>query len=121
MMPRLADKRVGFFEVRQTDFGTPQHRSVTRSYITRWKLEKKFPDSALSEPVKPIVYYVDPATPAQWIPWIRKGIEDWQPAFESAGFRRAIVARDPPSACGRSRLVARGYPQHAGALVALHD
>ena len=98
MKPRLADKRIGFFEVRQTDFGTPQHRSVTRSYITRWKLEKKFPDSALSEPVKPIVYYVDPATPAQWIPWIRKGIEDWQPAFESAGFRRAIVARDPPSA-----------------------
>ena len=97
MRPRLADKRVGFFEVRQTDFGTPQHRSVTRSYITRWKLEKKFPDSAISEPVKPIVYYVDPATPAQWIPWIRKGIEDWQPAFEAAGFRRAIVARDAPS------------------------
>ena len=98
MRPRLADKRVGFFEVRQTDFGLPQHRSVTRTYITRWKLEKKFPDSAISEPVKPIVYYVDPATPVQWIPWIRKGIEDWQPAFEAAGFRRAIVARDAPSA-----------------------
>ena len=98
MKPRLADKRVGFFELRQTDFGTPQHRSVTRSYITRWKLEKKFPDSAVSEPVKPIVYYMDPATPVQWIPWIRKGIEDWQPAFEAAGFRNAIVARDAPSA-----------------------
>lgn len=97
MMPRLADRRVGFFEVRQTDFGTPQHRSVTRSYITRWRLEKKFPDSALSEPVKPLVYYVDPATPAQWIPWIRKGIEDWQPAFEAAGFRDAIVAKDAPA------------------------
>jgi len=97
MRPRLADRRVGFFEVRQTDFGTPQHRSVTRSYITRWRLEKKHPDSAISEPVKPIVYYIDPATPRQWIPWIRKGIEDWQPAFEAAGFRKAIVARDAPT------------------------
>ena len=98
MMPRLADRRVGFFEVRQTDFGTTQHRSVTRSFITRWRLEKKFPDSAMSEPVKPIVYYIDPATPAQWIPWIKKGVEDWQPAFEAAGFRNAIIAKDPPTA-----------------------
>jgi hypothetical protein len=97
MMPRLADRRVGFFEVRQTDFGTSQHRSVTRSYIARWRLEKKFPDSAISDPVKPLVYYIDPATPTQWIPWIRKGIEDWQPAFEAAGFRNAIVAADAPS------------------------
>jgi hypothetical protein len=98
MKPRLADRRVGFFEVRQTDFGTQQHRSVIRNYITRWKLEKKFPDSAISPPVKPIVYYVDPATPSQWVPWVRKGIEDWQAAFEAAGFRDAIVARDAPSA-----------------------
>jgi hypothetical protein len=96
MMPRLSDKRIGFFEVRQTDFGTVQHRSVTRSYITRWRLEKKFPDSAISESLKPIVYYIDPATPSQWISWIRKGVEDWQPAFEAAGFRRAIIARDAP-------------------------
>jgi len=97
MMPRLADNRVGFFAVRQTDFGTPEHRSVVRSYITRWRLEKKHPDSAVSEPVKPIVYYVDPATPAQWVPWIKRGIEDWQPAFEAAGFRNAIIAKDAPS------------------------
>ncbi|MEO8192354.1 MAG: zinc-dependent metalloprotease [Gemmatimonadales bacterium] len=98
MMARLSDKRVGFFEVRQTDFGTGQHRSVIRSYITRWRLEKKFPDSAVSEPVKPIVYYIDPATPAQWIPWIKRGVEDWQPAFEAAGFRNAIIAKDAPTA-----------------------
>ena len=98
MMPRLSDKRVGFFEVKQTDFGTQQQRAVTRTYITRWKLEKKFPDSAVSDPVRQIVYYVDPATPAQWVPWIRKGIEDWQPAFEAAGFRNAIVARNAPTA-----------------------
>ncbi len=97
MMPRLADKRLSFNEVRQTDFGTPEQRSVTRSYITRWRLEKKFPDSAMSVPVRPIVYYVDPATPKQWIPWIKKGVEDWQPAFAAAGFRRAIIARDAPS------------------------
>lgn len=97
MVPRLADKRVGYFSVTQTDYGTPQQRAVPRSYITRWRLEKKFPDSVVSDPVKPIMYYVDPATPAQWIPWIKKGVEDWQPAFEAAGFRRAIVARDPPA------------------------
>jgi hypothetical protein len=97
MMPRLADKRVGFFNVTQTDYGTTQQRAVARAYITRWRLEKKFPDSALSDPVRPIVYYIDPATPAQWIPWIRKGVEDWQPAFAAAGFRRAIIARDAPS------------------------
>jgi hypothetical protein len=97
MMPRLADKRVGFMEVRQTDVGLPEQRAAVRTYITRWRLEKKFPDSAVSEPIKPIVYYVDPATPTQWIPWIRKGIEDWQVAFEAAGFRNAIVARDAPS------------------------
>ncbi len=97
MMPRLADKRLSFNEVRQTDFGSTEHHSVTRAYITRWRLEKKFEDSALSNPVRPIVYYVDPATPKQWIPWIKKGIEDWQPAFAAAGFRRAIIAREAPS------------------------
>ena len=97
MMPRLADKRVGFMEVRQTDVGVSEQRAAVRTYITRWRLEKKFPDSALSVPVKPIVYYIDPATPTQWIPWVRKGIEDWQIAFEAAGFRDAIVARDAPS------------------------
>ena len=98
MVPRLSDKRIGFFSVTQTDYGTSQPRAVARSYITRWRLEKKSPDSLVSDPVKPIVYYIDPATPAQWIPWIKKGVEDWQPAFEAAGFRRAIVARDAPSA-----------------------
>lgn len=98
MVPRLSDKRVGYFSVTQTDYGTSQPRAVARSYITRWRLERKFPDSLISDPVKPIVYYIDPATPSQWIPWIKKGVEDWQPAFEAAGFRRAIVARDAPSA-----------------------
>ena len=97
MMPRLHDERVGFFSVRKTDYGIDEHRAPQRTYITRWRLEKKDPNAELSEPVKPIVYYVDPATPTKWIPWIKKGIEDWQPAFEAAGFKNAIIAKEAPS------------------------
>jgi len=97
MMPRLFDDRVGYFTVRKTDYGTEEQRAATRTYITRWRLEKKDPGAELSEPIKPIVYYVDPATPTKWIPWIKKGIEDWQPAFEAAGFKHAIIAKEAPS------------------------
>ena len=97
MMPRLYDERVGYFTVRKTDYGIDEHRAPERRYITRWRLEKKDPNADLSEPVKPIVYYVDPATPAKWVPWIKKGIEDWQPAFEAAGFKNAIIAKEAPS------------------------
>ncbi|QQS47591.1 MAG: zinc-dependent metalloprotease [Acidobacteriota bacterium] len=96
MMPRLFDERVGYFSVRQTDYGRDEHRSPQVRYITRWRLEKKDPAAAVSEPVKPIVYYVDPATPSKWVPYIKKGIEDWQPAFEEAGFKRAIIASEAP-------------------------
>jgi len=97
MMPRRWDERVGFFSITQVDFGTTEQRSAERTYITRYRLEKKDPNAALSEPVKPIVYYVDPATPEQWKPWVRKAILDWQPAFEAAGFKNAIIAMDPPA------------------------
>ncbi len=97
MMPRLFDERVGYFSVRKMDYGIDEHRAPQRTYITRWRLEKKDPNAELSDPVKPIVYYVDPATPTKWIPWIKKGIEDWQPAFEAAGFRNAIIAKEAPS------------------------
>jgi hypothetical protein len=96
MLPRLYDERVGYFTVRQMDYGVDEHRAPERRYITRWRLEKKDPAAAVSEPVKPIVYYVDPATPAKLVPYIKKGIEQWQPAFEAAGFRNAIVAKDAP-------------------------
>ncbi|MEO9047368.1 MAG: zinc-dependent metalloprotease, partial [Gemmatimonadaceae bacterium] len=95
MTPRRFDERVGFFAIRQVDFGAEQ-RAATREYIARYRLVKKDPNAALSEPVKPIIYYVDPATPDQWKPWIRKAITDWQPAFEAAGFKNAIIAMDPP-------------------------
>jgi Met-zincin/Domain of unknown function (DUF5117)/Domain of unknown function (DUF5118) len=97
MMPRLFDERVGYFSVRKYDYGVDEQRAPQRTYITRWRLEKKDPNAELSEPVKPIVYYVDPATPAKWVQWIKKGIEDWQPAFEAAGFKNAIIAKDAPS------------------------
>ncbi|HTF37654.1 MAG TPA: zinc-dependent metalloprotease [Blastocatellia bacterium] len=97
MMPRLYDERVGYFTVRQTDYGQDEHRAPERRYITRWRLEKKDPDAAVSEPVKPIVYYVDPATPTKWVPYIKRGIEKWQAAFEEAGFKNAIIAREAPS------------------------
>jgi hypothetical protein len=97
MMPRLFDERVGYFTRSLYDYGREEHKASQRTYITRYRLEKRDPAAELSEPVKPIVYYVDPATPAPWVPYVKKGIEDWQPAFELAGFRNAIVAREAPA------------------------
>ncbi|MCY4075172.1 MAG: zinc-dependent metalloprotease, partial [Acidobacteria bacterium] len=97
MTPRLFDERVGYFSVRQIDYGRDEHRSPNRRYITRWRLEKKNPDQAVSEPVTPITYWIDPATPTRWVPYIRQGVEAWQEAFEAAGFRNAVVAREAPS------------------------
>ena len=97
MMPRVFDERVGYFTVSQYDYGRDEHRAQRRRYITRWRLEKKDPAAALSEPIKPIVYYIDPATPTRWVPFVKRGIESWQPAFEEAGFKNAILAKDAPS------------------------
>jgi hypothetical protein len=97
MRPRLFDERVGYFSTGTIDYGQDEHRSPERRFVTRYRLEKKDPRAAVSEPVKPIVYWVDPATPAKWVPFVKKGIEDWQPAFEAAGFKNAIVAKEPPS------------------------
>jgi hypothetical protein len=97
MMARLADSRVGYFTTQQVDYSRPEQRAQQRTFILRYRLDKKDPTAAVSEPVKPIVYYVDPATPNWLKPYIRKGIEAWKPAFEAAGFRNAIVARDAPT------------------------
>ena len=97
MMPRLFDERVGYFTRSTYDYGRQEHRATERTFITRYRLEKRDPNADISEPVKPIVYYVDPATPAAWVPYVKKGIEDWKPAFEAAGFRNAIVAREAPA------------------------
>ena len=97
MMPRLADARVGYFTTSTMDYSRPEHRAERREFVARWRLEKKDPNAAVSEPVKPIVYYVDPATPKKWIPYLKKGIESWQSAFEQAGFKNAIIAKEAPS------------------------
>lgn len=97
MQPRVFDERVGYFTVKHYDYGRDENKAVERQYITRWRLEKKEPSAELSEPVKPIVYYLDPATPEKWRPWIKRGVQDWQPAFERAGFKNAILAKDAPT------------------------
>ncbi len=97
MMPRLRDSRVGYFHTTTFDYSRPEQRAQERAFIARFRLEKKDPSAAISEPVKPIVWYVDPATPAWLVPWVKKGIEDWQPAFEAAGFKNGIVAKEAPS------------------------
>ena len=96
MMPRLYDDRVGYFSIRQTDYSLNEHRAPQRRYITRWRLEKQDPEAELSDPVKPIIYYVDPATPEKWIPYVKQGVDDWQAAFEAAGFTNAIIGREAP-------------------------
>lgn len=97
MMPRLFDERVGYFTTAQMDYSADEFRARTVRYIARWRLEKKDPNAAVSEPVKPIVYYLDSATPKQWIPWLKKGVEDWNEAFLAAGFKNAIIAREAPT------------------------
>jgi hypothetical protein len=97
MMPRLFDERVGYFTQGLIDYSSEEHRAEDKRFITRYRLEKKDPNAEISEPVEPIVYYVDPATPKKWVPYVKKGIEDWQPAFEAAGFRNGIVAREAPA------------------------
>lgn len=101
MQPRYYDARVGYFSIQQTDYSLDEHRAAKKRFITRWRLEptdmEAFKRGELVEPKKPIVYYVDPGTPEKWRPYIKQGVEDWQRAFEAAGFKNAIIAKDPPS------------------------
>ncbi len=97
MRPRRYDDRVGYFSVSFEDYGSPKQEVERVRYITRWRLEKKDPRAAVSEPKKPIVFYIGREIPAKYRPWIKKGIEAWQPAFEKAGFKNAILAKEPPT------------------------
>jgi hypothetical protein len=97
MMPRLFDERVGYFTTSTIDYSRDEHRAQRRTFIARYRLEKKDPSAAISEPIKPIVYYIDPATPKQWVPYLKAGIESWQVAFEQAGFKNAILAKEAPA------------------------
>jgi hypothetical protein len=97
MLARRFDERVGYFTTSTTDYTAEEHKAARVRYIARWRLEKKNPNAAVSEPVKPIVYYIDTATPAKWVPWLKKGIEDWNVAFEAAGFKNAIIGKLAPT------------------------
>src|SRR5689334_1501557 len=98
MEPRLFDERVGYFTTSTMDYSRNEYRTDRTRYIAKWRLEKKDPSAAVSEPVQPIVYYIDAATPAKWVPWLKKGVEDWNEAFLAAGFRNAIIGKPAPSA-----------------------
>ena len=129
LMARYFDARVGYFTQELVDYGTAEHRSVQKQFIKRFRLEKKDVNAAVSDPVAPIVFYVDPATPKQWVAAVKRGIESWQPALEAAGFRNAIVARDAPvndpewSAEDARYSVVRWMPapQEAAAEPPVHD
>jgi hypothetical protein len=99
---RYMDPRVGFFGQGQTDYGTDAQKAERTAYIHRWSLVPKdtvaYKRGELVEPIKPIVIYIDPATPKKWVPFLIKGINDWQVAFEAAGFKNAIIGKEAPSA-----------------------
>ena len=101
MQSRVYDSRVGYFSIQQTNYSSERQKAQTQRFITKWRLEPKdmaaFKRGELVEPKKQIVYYVDPATPEKWRPYLKQGVNDWQKAFEAAGFKNAIIAKDPPS------------------------
>lgn len=101
MQPRYFDERVGWFTLSQYDYSSEELKADEKTYIRRWKLIPKdieaYKRGELVEPVKPIVYYLDPATPMKFRSYMKEGIELWQKAFEAAGFKNAIIAKDPPT------------------------
>jgi hypothetical protein len=98
---RYEDQRVGWFSLSKIDYSSDALKSDEYSIVRRWRLEPKDKDAymkgELVEPIKPIVYYLDPATPLKWRKYFKQGIEDWNTAFEKAGFKNAILAKQPPS------------------------
>lgn len=101
MQSRYFDPRVGYFTVGYTDFDLDPQGVKKVSLVKRWRLEPKPQDiekynrGELVEPAKPIVFYIDPATPKKWVPYLIQGVNDWQKAFEKAGFKNAIIAKVP--------------------------
>ena len=103
MKRRYFDQRVGWITNSQTDYGIDNQEAETLRYLQRWRLEikdediEKFKNGELVEPKKPIVYYLDPATPKKWRKYLKAGIEDWNVAFEAAGFKNAVIVKYPPT------------------------
>ncbi|MBI4513112.1 MAG: zinc-dependent metalloprotease [Gemmatimonadetes bacterium] len=96
MRPRLADDRVGHFLTAIRDFSRDRKETSYVRYVNRWRLEKKDPSAEISEPVQPIVYYIDRTVPREYRKYVKEGIEAWNKGFEKAGFKNAIVAKEAP-------------------------
>ncbi|WP_435415721.1 zinc-dependent metalloprotease [Polaribacter aestuariivivens] len=101
MMPRIYDKRVGYFSIGNVDYSSEALKADDKRYIRRWRLEPKdvaaYNRGELVEPIKPIIYYLDPATPKKLRKYIKQGVDDWAKVFETAGFKNAIMAKMPPT------------------------
>jgi len=101
MRARHADPRLGFFSINRINYGLDEQKAATETFIRRWRLEPSdaaaYARGQVVDPVTPITYYVDPATPARYVGAVKRGVENWQAAFETAGFSNAIVALDAPS------------------------
>jgi hypothetical protein len=101
MRARYADARVGYFSIDRINYGLDEQMAATQTFIRRWRLEPSDPVAyargELVEPIQPITWYIDPATPERWRGAVRRGVENWNEAFETAGFRNAVRALDAPS------------------------
>lgn len=103
MQPRYFDKRVGYFTVGYTDYDANPQGVESIIMVKRWRLEpkpedmEKYKRGELVEPQKPIIFYIDPATPKKWVPYLIQGVNDWQASFEKAGFKNAIMAKMAPT------------------------
>ncbi|TXF85658.1 zinc-dependent metalloprotease [Neolewinella aurantiaca] len=101
MRPRVYDPRVSYFSIRQTDYSSDAQRAETQRFITRWRLEpvdmEAWKRGELVDVKKPIVYYIDPATPEDWAPYIAQGVDDWAKAFENIGLKNAIMSKRAPT------------------------
>jgi hypothetical protein len=101
MMSRVYDKRVGYFSIGNVDYNSEALKADSKRYIKRWRLEPTDEDAynrgELVAPKKPIIYYLDPATPKKLRKYIKQGVDDWQKVFETAGFKNAIMAKMPPT------------------------
>ncbi|MFQ3296082.1 MAG: hypothetical protein ACI9JT_000800 [Polaribacter sp.] len=101
MMSRVYDKRIGYFSLRNVDYNSEALKADSKRYIKRWRLdpidEAAYNRGELVAPKKPIVYYLDPATPMKLRKYIKQGVDDWQKVFETAGFKNAIMAKMPPT------------------------
>ena len=97
MMPRIADDRVGYFTTSHKDFTKEKTETFFTHYANKWRLEKKDPTAAVSEPKQQIVYYIDHTVPDEYVPYMIAGVNMWQKAFEAAGFKEAIVGKAAPT------------------------